>query len=431
MIDYNDRYIREHRFDGMTGLELESQRVTACGNLSHTPHPFPEDEYIDRDFGEAQIEISARAAGSVDGALDALHEELARLHSRLEENGELLWPFSNPPIVLGEDDIEIALYSGDRESSYEYRKYLARKYGKFKMTFSGIHFNYSFSDDVLLRGWELFSRRGGAGGSVYKDYREYKDSFYLRLAERVLEYSWVPVALLAASPVIDGSFYDAGRTGESVFTGFSTLRCSDFGYWNPFVPVISYEDIRSYTGSMRKYVESGVLIDARELYYPVRIKPARKYTLRALEEDGVDHIELRMVDLNPLADDETDIRDLRFLQLFLIWLSSLERNPLSENDQLTAIYNHKNSALYSWDIAQLYSVTGEPVSLKKGLSQVLERMVQFYSDDTEAYRLLKFQQDKIDNEERRYASIVSKRFGKDYIGEGLRRAREIQDRFNV
>ena len=52
-----DAFIRENLTRGMVGLELESQRVDQKGFLSQKPHPFPGDPVIDRDFGEAQIEI--------------------------------------------------------------------------------------------------------------------------------------------------------------------------------------------------------------------------------------------------------------------------------------------------------------------------------------------------------------------------------------
>ena len=43
MLNYKDSYIREHMYEGLTGLELESHRVDKTGHLSHKPHPFPED----------------------------------------------------------------------------------------------------------------------------------------------------------------------------------------------------------------------------------------------------------------------------------------------------------------------------------------------------------------------------------------------------
>lgn len=422
MLDYSDRFIRSHMYEGMVGLELESQRIDRNGNLAHTPHPFPGDKYIDRDFGEAQIEISAGAADSAEGALELMHVELTKLHRRLKENGELLWPFSNPPVIRDEEDIEIAHYSGDKQSSYDYRVYLAEKYGRYKMTYSGIHYNYSFSDDFLKRGAEL------AGA---EDFAEYKNGFYLDLAERVLEYSWVPVALMAASPVADGSLFDRNCAGDSSFTGFATLRCSDFGYWNTFVPCISYDNIRSHVDSMEMYVKRGLLIAARELYYPVRLKPPGVYTVEALAEKGVEHIELRMIDVNPYAQDGMDIRDLRFLQLFLIWLSSLPRRHLDENEQMQAIYNHKASAQYSWRIARISLPGKKPQTLEQGITDVLSSMAEFFEGDAKAKADIDYQISKLKIKDLRYAHRVRKDYKDRYIEDGLRRAGEIQDSFLI
>lgn len=427
MLNYDDCYVREHMYEGLTGLELESQRVDETGHLSHKPHPFPGDKYIDRDFGEAQVEISAAAADSCEGAADLMKQELKKLHAKLAEGGELLWPFSNPPVIRDEDDIEIARYSGDQQPSYDYRKYLAGKYGKYKQAYSGIHYNYSFSDDLLRRGFEL---SGGSSDDI-NGYRDYKNRFYLDLAERVLEYSWIPVALLAASPVADGSLYDKNLAGESFFTGCATLRCSDRGYWNPFVPIISYDSIDSYIDSIEAYVKEGLLIEARELYYPVRIKPPGKYTMTALREKGVQHIELRMIDVNPFSDQGLDIRDLRFLQLFLIWLSSLGRAGLTDEDQVMAIYNHKSSAQYSWTIARIALPGKETRSLKECVEEVLNAMNDFYAHDDKAIETLRYQTGKLEDRELRYAKRVLKIYGKNYIEGGLERAREIQNNYNV
>lgn len=429
MLDYRDGFIREHMFEGMTGLELESQRVDQTGHLSHKPHPFPDDKYIDRDFGEAQIEISAAAADTCEGAAALMRHELEKLHAKLAEMDELLWPFSNPPIIIDEDDIEIAKYSGDKQSSYDYRVYLAEKYGKYKQAYSGIHFNYSFSDEIFRRGYKLSADAAGASCDD-AGFREYKNRFYLDLAERVLEYSWVPVALIAASPVADASLYDRNHAGESIFTGCATLRCSDRGYWNPFVPIISYDSIDDYVGSMERYVEEGLLIEARELYYPVRIKPPGKYTVAALREKGVQHIELRMIDVNPFSDMGMDIRDLKFLQMFLIWLSSLGRANLTGNDQVQAIYNHKSSAQYSWTIARIKLPGKKTRSLKECIKEVLDSMKEFYDGEDEALETLQYQIDKAENRDLRYAKMVLKEYGKNYIEGGLKRAGEVQKIFN-
>ena len=172
----DDVFVKKHLMEGMVGLELESLRVDRHGNLSQNPHPFPYNPAIDRDFGEAQIEIGTAPEPSVNRAVADLKNKLGIIHARLRENVEMLWPFSNPPGIRCEDDIRIADYEGNLRQKTMYREYLAEKYGKYKMTFSGIHFNYSFSTELIARNAVIDSA---------PDLREYTDLFYLELARKV------------------------------------------------------------------------------------------------------------------------------------------------------------------------------------------------------------------------------------------------------
>lgn len=420
-----DPFIREHMKDGRTGLELESHRITTMGGLAQTPHPFPGSEYIDRDFSEAQMEINTPPAKSPAKALGFLEKQLGLVHRKLSKRGELLWPFSNPPIIIDEDDIPVAKYEGEQLPSYHYRLYLAERYGKYKMTYSGIHFNYSFSEELLRRNFEI--EEGGPD----EDFGGYRDRFYLKLAEKALAYSWVVVSLLAASPVVDNSFYEQGKWGTSIFTGFSSLRCSEFGYWNPFLPILSYDSIEEYAASIEKYLDDGLLIQARELYYPVRIKPPGKYTLGALREKGISHIELRQIDLNPFVRSGADIRDFEFLKLLLIWLASSDMAPLSPQDQMQALQNHKAAAAYDPDIARIMLRGREADSLRSYLKEILGEMKTFYADDREALGILDYQQLKVTDDRTRYARRVRDEFGDDYIAKGVARAEAIREEFDV
>ena len=94
------------------------------------------------------------------------------------------------------------------------------------------------------------------------------------------------------------------------------------GYWNEFAPVFDYSDIGSYAESIRKYVKKGLLKAPSELYYPVRLKPAGDNNLDALQKNGVNHIELRMFDLNPLAEEGLEEKDVVFAHLLMVWLAS-------------------------------------------------------------------------------------------------------------
>ena len=199
----------------------------------------------------------------------------------LKTGKELMWPFSNPPYVLGEKDIPIASYEGVLRGKELYREYLAGKYGKRKMLFSGIHFNFSFSEKILEEGYR---------NSTFVSLQEYKNQIYLELAKKVTRCSWLIVYLTAASPVMDGSFFHDEDLGKVVLKNLASPRCSKIGYWNDFDPLLDYENLQSYVKSIESYVAQGQLKEAAELYYPVRLKPKGENTLERLKnyaEDGI------------------------------------------------------------------------------------------------------------------------------------------------
>lgn len=199
----------------------------------------------------------------------------------LKTGKELMWPFSNPPYVLGEKDIPIASYEGVLRGKELYREYLAGKYGKRKMLFSGIHFNFSFSEKILEEGYR---------NSTFASLQKYKNQIYLELAKKVTKCSWLIVYLTAASSVMDGSFFHDEDLGKVVLKNLASPRCSKIGYWNDFDPLLDYENLQSYVKSIESYVAQGQLKEAAELYYPVRLKPKGENTLERLKnyaEDGI------------------------------------------------------------------------------------------------------------------------------------------------
>lgn len=426
MLHTEQEAIRTRCTQGRIGLELESQRTDWSGRLACTDHPFPGHRHIVRDFGEAQLEINTPTADSPSAALGELHALLGSVHQTLEAHREVLWPFSNPPVIRSEADIRIAVFENRAGSKYRYRRYLAQKYGKYLMTYSGIHFNYSFPESLL----EENARPEGV--ETREDYRAWRDRFYLDLAEQVLRHSWVVVALLGASPLADSSFFEAGRSGETVFSGSASLRSGPLGYWNHFVPLLCYDSMDAYADSIQRYIEAGLIAQESELYYPVRLKSPGAYSLQSLRERGADHIELRMIDLNPFAVDGIALEDLQFLQLFLVWLAAQPRRRLDEAGQVAALQNHKRSAAYDWSMIRITDPAGRSVPLALALEAVLGEMEQFFQADSgDIHSALRCQWEKLREPSKRYASRVRAQFGGDYIRSGLSRAAEIQERFHV
>lgn len=418
-LNFDNTRIREHMLDGQFGLEKESLRVTVDGYLAHTKHPFGNDPHMERDFCENQTELITGVCDSIDAVwkeMAGLHKKAVKILFHLESGREFLWPFSNPPYVKGEEDIHIASYHGILKGKERYRRYLAEKYGKKKMFFSGIHFNYSFPESILKEGY----RESNAS-----TFRQYKDQIYMELAKKITRYSWLLVYLTAASPVLDGSFFEDDARGKTIIRDYGSARCSEIGYWNDFVPLLDYKNLETYVSSIEEYIEQGQLKEAAELYYPVRLKPAGENSLNHLREKGVNHIELRVFDLNPLSPVGIMKEDLQFIHLFLLYLMSLEDREFESFEQMMAIKNEKRAARY--EERRIWIETGWSTSMpvRDAALHVLFGMEQFFQKFGGAYYrdVMEYQKRKLIHPEYRYVVAVREEYQKEYVEQGLELAR--------
>ena len=359
----------EYYYSGKFGIERETLRVDSQGRLARTAHPFGDDEHITRDFCENQIELVTPVAGSIREALGYLAELDERARKKLAENRESIWLYSNPPHFDSEDEIPIADFTGDLSSKRAYREVLKKKYGKKLMLFSGIHFNFSFPDELLH---ELNTDNG--------DFRAFKDELYLRLYKQLMLHSYLLVLLTAASPYYDASLDKDGKSGI-IMSEYSSLRNSKRGYWNKFLPILDHRDLRTVTGSIKKHIVTGSLYSASELYLPIRLKPKGVTSLENLAANGVDHIELRMFDLDPSAPLGID---LEFAHLLILYLLSLPDIDFTPDLQEKAVSEHKNAARLDPD-----------AELLERAESVIEEMEKHFGDNEKAIEIISFEKEKI------------------------------------
>ena len=360
MLDVREPRLRPFALEGNFGLEREALRVTAEGRMALSPHPFPPDHpRIVRDFCENQTEINTRVWPTAKEAVEELKEIDATIRAAIAPQGERLWANSNPPPITDECEVVPARFEGALAGKSAYRSYLAAKYGKRLMAYCGIHFNFSFGERLVA----------AAGVD--------RDALYLHVAAQCVKWGWAIVALTAASP--------AGR--------YASVRCSERGYWNRFMPVLDFSSTRAYAKSIARYVQEGELVAPSELYYPVRLKPRGPNNLLALAERGVDHIEIRCVDLNPLTGGLVDVRDVEFIHLFMLWCAAQERETLTAERQRESVAAFKAAAQLDFD----WTPVGE----------LLERMDEFFSGSAgwppQVRRVLAFEAEKVYHPERRYA----------------------------
>lgn len=476
MLDINNDKVKDLLLEGQIGLEKESLRIDKNGFFAHTPHPFPDDPFIVRDFCENQTEINTAVTGSVDEVMEQLKFHTLRIQKTLASlnEPEYLWPFSNPPYIRKEAEIPIAQYEDEEKYKQYYRDYLSERYGRYKMTFSGIHFNYSFSDELLRADFEkkIESRESGnkageaaerkagkttetragkttesraaeseAGGEPVSkeagsktdkeaEFRKYKDQFYVSLAAKAQVYNWLIVAVTAASPLLDSSYVEKGVFGRDVFNGMGSTRCSELGYWNMFTPILDYSDIEKYVDSIIFYVDQGLIHSSAELYYPVRLKPAGVYNLNALKESGVSHIELRMIDLNPLTPWGIDERDVHFIKLLLTYLAATPELKVDAGEQAFAIQNTKNAAHYDLKTVNVVTPDHRTLWVADAAIEVLNAMKEYYKGlflgETFSLieNILDYQISKFEDAENRYAWKVRREFSDGFVEKGLKLCRE-------
>lgn len=391
-MDLNNEYI----FDGLFGLERETLRITADGSLAQTPHPFAGNKYLDRDFCENQLELITPPCESIEQMMTYLENLDNTARQELRRSDEFLWLNSNPPRITSEKDIPVADFSGSESFKHDYRIKLERRYGKRLMLYSGIHFNFSFSEEFLK------SLHCGNG-----DYDEFKNTLYFRLSKQIFRYSWLFVLLTAASPVYDLSLDGDGLFGSG-FDGKASRRCSEKGYWNQFVPILDYSDLYTYINSIQSYIDKGALFSAGELYLPMRLKPHGSNSLDALKKNGVNHIELRMFDLNPLAPCGIFEEDLHFAHYFMIYLTQLPDFVFTPQLQEAAIKNHQSAASYYLEDTQ---INGYPA--KEAAVGLLDDMTEYFKDVPKVTESINIQKKKLINNER-YCTLVYEQLHDDF-----------------
>ena len=404
--DPNNIALRNSLSKGEFGLEMESLRINHDGTLAQTPHPFESVDNITRDFCENQTEIITDVFDNISDMLTQLSQLQNTVYKTLNEDGELLWRFSNPPAFTNPDEIPIADFKGS-----VYRDYLAQKYGKVKMLLSGIHLNYSLPISVIAELSEGTS----------KSLQDFQNDLYLDLASKLLSYSWLIVYLTAASPVIDQSF--AHYSGISDSNKYASVRCSEAGYWNFFTPIFDFSSLNAYTDSIEKYIDNGDIISCSEIYYPIRVKPRGKYDIDLLRKKGINHIELRIIDLNPLSPIGVFEKDLEFIHLLIIYLLSVNKPLPDKTQQLVAVSNMKAASLY--DESSPINVCTDTLPLKDAaiieLKNLYDFAKQYYPKylDAVTYQLSK-------TETNSYSQIIRELFSDDYIRKGIAISKKYQ-----
>jgi len=320
------------RLQGMRrGVEKESLRVTAAGELAQTPHPAAlgsalTHPNITTDFSEAQLELIT----GVHPSAEACEAELTEVHQFTYRalSDERMWVSSMPPTLPPDDQIPLGRYGSSNvgRAKTVYRTGLGWRYGRRMQTISGIHYNWSLPDVSTVE--------------------------YFGLIRNFRRHSFVLLYLLGASPAVPASFVD-GRVhaleplaADTVHMPNATsLRMGRLGYQSDAQTTlsVSYNSLDSYAASLTDalqrpypaYQKIGIrgpdgeyrqlndsLLQIENEFYgtirPKRVILPGERPIHALRDRGVEYIEVRCMDLDPFVPAGIAPSTMRLLDVFLL-----------------------------------------------------------------------------------------------------------------
>ena len=398
---------------GAFGIEWESLRANNEGMLSLTPHPTVfgdkmKNPLVTTDFSESQIEIITPTFDTIDEAFDNFSLLADLVNSSLPED-EYLWFQSIPCILPYWDQIPIAQYSDEGKSSQEYRENLARKYGVKKQMISGVHFNFSFSDD-FIKGLHSIE---GSDLSL----KEFKNEIYLKIARNYLRYCWMIIYLTGCSIGSHKTFsndcihlMDAKDDYGSFYsTRGPSFRNASCGYKNLKNLYPSYNSVDDFVDDVNSFIDNGDLSQAKELYTQIRLKSKNPSDLlNSLKNDGIEYVEIRTLDINPFYQCGLVRQDMKFLHLFLIYMLVKDESDYADW-QKEAKLNEENAAESAYVDSMRLLRDGEKVTLKSWASDIINEMYGMCDVlGIDGYEVLNLMLNRVSNPDLTYGQRILK-----------------------
>ena len=351
------------KLNNLRGVERETLRINSDGSLADTVHMASlghklTNDSVTVDFSENLLELITTPKQSIEKMLSSLTELSAFTLQNISQDEIIL--NTSMPLSASEDDIKEADFGSSNSGMMKqtYRKGLSVRYGKIMQIISGIHYNFSFDE-------ELVSQKS-------KDLGLSKSDIYFGVINNYFEYMWLLLYLFGASPVcaktsvINKPDYLQSLDDEFYFGDYATsLRMSDLGYTSPAQKElnISYKDVKSYVKDLigatakefpnykklglysndeRIQLNENILQIENEYYSPVRPKQIAKRCQRpacALSNRGVEYMEVRVLDVDPFNANGISKNTALFVEAMLMTCFDNKFNDYSQEKVTIAKQN--------------------------------------------------------------------------------------------
>jgi glutamate--cysteine ligase len=386
------------------GIEREGLRVDTHGNLSRKPHPEAFGSKlchptITTDFSEGQLELITPASTDINDTFGLME----RIHSFVTQNmgDETLWAASMPCVLQGDTTIPLAYYGDSNLGKLKttYRNGLGNRYGRSMQTICAVHYNFSFPTAL----WQTLANIEGETNN-----QEYQTRRYFDLMRNFRRFSWLPLYLFGASPAVCNSFVQGREHGLEAFDEgtlhlpyATSLRSGNLGYQSDAQSNainICYNNLDNYVSNLARavrtpyqaYGDLGIKRDGEylqlndcviqseaEFYSTIRAKrvPASgENFLACLKKDGVEYIEVRLMDLDPFEPLGVSQSTVRFLDTFLLYCL-LSPSPAHDDQLCTEVKTNLTTAVHEGRRPDVNLADGgEPRGLRDWASSILSSM---------------------------------------------------------
>jgi len=408
------------------GIEREALRILPEGKLSDHGHYHQLGSalthgQITTDYSETLLEFITPVSFSPEQAIAQLQDIQKYTFDNIE--GELLWPMSMPCFVDDAEKIPLAQYGNSNIGTMKtvYRQGLKNRYGSMMQVISGIHFNFSFSQDF----WQVQQDLHQSSGEQSLPLDDFISERYFSILRNYKRFCWLIPYLYGSSPAICGSFlqgkehklpFKQSAFGALYLEHATSLRMSDLGYTSSEQSTlkICYNNLADYVDGVQQAIKlksndfasigvkvndqyqqlnDNVLQIENELYAPIRpkrvAKPGEKPS-DALGERGVEYIEVRALDVNPFSDTGISLEQVYFLDIFITFCAFVDnkefdctRQKLHEDNMNAVVLSGRDPELLLSDAnccgeVKLKSVPEWGNELFEQMKQVAELLDKAY-----------------------------------------------------
>ena len=343
------------------GYEKECLRIDANGHLAQTPHPRAlgsklTHPWITTDYSEALVEFITPPSADPAHPLEFLRD--IHRYAVPQLGSETLWAGSMPCLVGDDSNIPLADYGSSNKARFKqvYREGLGLRYGRLMQTIAGVHYNWSLPADF----WTALHECCNSESRL----QDFISERYFGLIRNFLRYGWLVPYLFGASPAICQSFL-RGRKADlqelvpgTLYGPYATsLRMSDLGYQNSAQANlhVSFNSLHEYTlalesalrtpdpyyqqlgvrdGDHWKQLNANLLQIENEFYAAMRPKRVgHERPAQALQLHGVEYVEMRLFDLNPMVDIGITPEQGTFADVLLLMCLFRDSPPISSREQ--------------------------------------------------------------------------------------------------